>query len=317
MARIDSHTTWFRALMRDLAVQHRVLDRQRRHRARDLRVERRRVAAAAVAQRHPAALLPGEEPVAVVLELEEPARVAERCVARLGEHRGDLAGTERSPRRALPRGPLQRRHGAGRSPGQLHERPAGEDRDVGGRVRAAGIGEGVAVLQQQPLPRRPGPDQRPLAAQLVAPQLEEELPGLVARVRIRERPPPAAIPEDHGPGAVVARRDDPLEVGVLDRVILHLHRHPLLRGVGGGALRDGPGAERSVQLQPEVPVKPAGGVLLHDEEARPRRVPALLAGRAKRLGRPPGVPLSAVGVEPIGHAGSRGAVRCAALPHWL
>src|SRR3954452_8714255 len=100
----------------------------------------------------------------------------------------------------------------------------------------------------------------------------------------------AAVPDRHRAGAVVALRDLAVELEVLERVVLGVHRQPVLVGVLGNAARQRPGGEDAVVLEPEVPVQPRGVVLLHDEAA-----PGLLAGAAARLGRRAQVPLLLVG----------------------
>ena len=74
-----------------------------------------------------------------------------------------------------------------------------------------------------------------------------------------------AVPDLHHAGAVLARRDLAREVDVLDRVVLGVDRQVVALRVGRDALRDGPRDEHAVALEPQVPVQPAGVVLVHDE----------------------------------------------------
>src|SRR5256886_16247640 len=67
--------------------------------------------------------------------------------------------------------------------------------------------------------------------------------------------------------AIVAFGDDPLEVAVLERVVFHMDREPLVGTVGRGALGDGPGPEHAIHLEPQVPVEPPGGVHVDHEQA--------------------------------------------------
>src|SRR5438067_11774686 len=78
------------------------------------------------------------------------------------------------------------------------------------------------------------------------------------------RPP---IPDRHRPGAVLALGDLPVEVEILERVVLGADREPILTRVGRDPVRDRPRRQRPVVLEPEVPVK-ARRVVLLDDEAR-------------------------------------------------
>ena len=270
-------------------------------RARDLREEDRRVAAARVPDRRARAVAPREHAVAVVARLEEPRGA--------GGGRGRL-GREHRPRPADTRGPgpepPRRRHRA-RHPvharRELLEREARDDRLLRNLAPRAGVR--VAVLEEEPLllAARVGarPDERPLAAQLVAGELEHELPVLEPGAGIRARRPGAAVPHDDCPRAVIPRGDDPLEVRVLERVVLHLDGHPPVGRVVGRALRHGPAAQGAVELEPEVEVQASGGVLLDDEQPGSERVLRGVAGAAERLGRAPRIALLPVAVEAVGH----------------
>src|SRR5205085_10821153 len=88
----------------------------------------------------------------------------------------------------------------------------------------------------------------------------------------------AVIPDGDAAATVLAARDLPVELGVLKRVILGVHGQVVDGGIVGDALGQRPGDEDAVALQPEVPVQPAGVVLLDDED--PARSP--LAGLAAR-----------------------------------
>ena len=128
-----------------------------------------------------------------------------------------------------------------------------------------------------------------------APAVERDdrlvVPPLVALVGPR-------VPDLHGPGAVLTLRDVALEVDVLDRVILGVDRLPVVLRVLRDAVRDRPGGEHAVALQPQVPVQ-APRVVLLDHEARRRRAVGLASGRLRsRLE----VALPPVVAELLGHS---------------
>src|SRR5690606_15919536 len=102
-------------------------------------------------------------------------------------------------------------------------------------------------------------------------QLELEIALLVAgpqsryRISIRgDGVVGAAVPEHHRPSAVLALGDRPLELAVVDRMVLDFHRQALDGRIDARALRHGPALHDAVQLQPEIVVQPAGVVLLDD-----------------------------------------------------
>jgi hypothetical protein len=70
---------------------------------------------------------------------------------------------------------------------------------------------------------------------------------------------------------VFSLRDVAVEIGVVDRVILDMHRHALVRGIERGASLDGPAPQNATMLEPKVPVQSRSLciVLLHDEHSRP------------------------------------------------
>ena len=88
-------------------------------------------------------------------------------------------------------------------------------------------------------PTTAGPDDRPAAVELLAVELELELTFGNRRRgvdRRRLRLPGAPVPDDDVASAVLLRRDDALEVEVLDRVVLDVDGHPADVGVEGQAL---------------------------------------------------------------------------------
>jgi hypothetical protein len=158
----------------------------------------------------------------------------------------------------------------------------------------------VAALDQEPvrapavarLP--PHPHQMPAAAQLVAREPERQIALRERRVRIVERLPRAAIPHEHRAAAVLALRDHAFERGVLERMVLGLDRHAAVARDEARTLRNRPALEHAVELEPEVVVQPASGVLLHHELEGAR---ALAACATPRLGRAAEVPLPLILLE--------------------
>ena len=138
----------------------------------------------------------------------------------------------------------------------------------------------------------PAADQGEAAAQLVPEQVEEQLAALQALLHVFHRDPAAQVPDDHGARPVVPFGDDALEVGVLHRVVLHLHRQALLGRVEGGAARNRPGEQHPPPLQAQIEVELAGGVLLDREETRAPR-----AGAAEGLRAALRTALGAVGFQ--------------------
>src|SRR5690606_33165720 len=129
--------------------------------------------------------------------------------------------------------------------------------------------------------------QVPAALELVAEQLEAQVPLGQLRLRVATGGPHPLVEPGHVPAAVLALRDLALEAGVVQRMVLHLHRHALDRRVEAGPLGHRPGLEGIAHLQAEVVVPPAGVMELHDED-RARQLPTRLARlRFARLVEPP------------------------------
>ena len=103
------------------------------------------------------------------------------------------------------------------------------------------------------------------AGQLLAFQTELEAALAQARMGVLDRLPRPVVPEQDGAAAVLALRDDPLEVAVFDRVVFGHHREALVLGIEAGALGHRPALEDAFHLQAEVVMEPGGGVLLDDE----------------------------------------------------
>ena len=75
----------------------------------------------------------------------------------------------------------------------------------------------------------------------------------------------SAVPDPHRAGAVFAGRDVALEVEVLERMVLGVDGEPVLGRVRRDPVRDRPGRQHPVMLEPQVPVKPGRVMLLNDE----------------------------------------------------
>ena len=98
----------------------------------------------------------------------------------------------------------------------------------------------------------------------------------------------STVPAPYWPAGIVA-----LEVRVLERVVLDVHREMTLSAPERDALRHGPARERTVALEPEVVVEPPRRVPL-DDEPRPL---ALASDASERLRRLPRTALAPVLVE--------------------
>src|SRR6185295_7415290 len=114
----------------------------------------------------------------------------------------------------------------------------------------------------------PHADKRPDAFQAAAvepegePALRQALPGIALG------DPRAPVPDLDRAGAVVSFRDDPLEMPVLEGVVLDLDGETLVARFETRPLRNRPAAEHAVELQPEIVVQPPGRVLLDEESQR-------------------------------------------------
>ncbi len=255
-----------------LAVHHEPLEGQRRQRARQLRKRRREVVAVARGELPFTALPRGEHPVAVQLRLEDPAIPVEGLLARFGQHQLDVLRAHLTARGAQP---LQRRAERRRDVGARLQDLDRQPREHRARRKHGAVPGGhlrIAFLDEQPfLLGLLDLHQRPATLELVALEVEEQLPLLEPHVRILDGHPHPAVPHDHRARAVVPLRDDPLEVAVLERVVLDQHREALVGLVARGPLGHGPGAQHTVHLEPEVEVELPGRVLVDDEQVAGER----------------------------------------------
>ena len=275
-------------------------------------------------QAHLAVVDPGQQAIAVELDLADPVFALRRLI-------GDGAKLRRLPLRQFPAfRPRRGRVFFPRRPCRLHLAVFGKLRTVrlSGLRRGScvfdslGIGAGtfvfVVAFEQQPVVRlaaraglRPQAHQVKTAIQPLAVQHEGQLALPHASVRVVERLPCAAVPRLDGPGAVLSIRNGALEAGVVDRVVFHVRCDVLNRRIERRSLAHRPTPQHAAVLQPEVPVQ-AGAmrlVLLHHEH---RRVVggAGLAGRGlgghrevalRPVGRDRGVTLGCL----TGRAGAR------------
>ena len=152
------------------------------------------------------------------------------------------------------------------------------------------------LLLAPPLPLR-GPHEHEAPGELLALDVEVQIalrdglggidPGFGA--------PPSPVPDDDVATAVLAGRDHALEVGVLDRVVLDLHRQPADARVERRSLGHGPADEDAVELEAQVVVQPAGPMALDHEPSTGRTVlPSPAPLPAAGLGRRGEVPLALV-----------------------
>jgi hypothetical protein len=108
-------------------------------------------------------------------------------------------------------------------------------------------------------------DEMPLAVELLALERERQAAFLQALMRVAIGKPAPAVPDHDGAAAVLALRDGAFEFVVLDGVVLDVDGKPLLPRHQARAAGDRPALHHAVELQPEVVVQPAGGVLLNDK----------------------------------------------------
>src|SRR5262249_18200226 len=106
--------------------------------------------------------------------------------------------------------------------------------------------------------------QIPAPVQLLAVEPKRETAFAIARLRVAFRIPAAAVPDHHRAAAILALRDRALEGVVFDRVILDVNREPLLAWHEARAAGYRPALHDAAELEPQVVVQAARGVLLDD-----------------------------------------------------
>ena len=135
--------------------------------------------------------------------------------------------------------------------------------------------------------------QHKAAVQLVAMQREfqvafpESLLGIVGF-------PIAAVPELHGAAAILALRNGAFEIAVVERMVFHFHRQPLVARIERGPPGDRPGFEDAIELEPEIVMQARRIMLLDHETPLLRRLDRRIAARLGGLFE---IPLLPVGGE--------------------
>ena len=265
--------------------------------------ERRKVVSGVLATPGPESCRPVPhdrlDPIAIPLHLEEPIRVVERARRQGGVHRLDEVGH----RGLAGRGEIDLARRSRRVGGEprrdavanlVVRQPGLHARGMVLGVPAADRGL-VLLLQHEPSLAAIvgiGPDDRVAAVEALAAQDELDLAlakadagGRLAWLGL----PGSPVPDDDVSPAVLLRRDDALEVEVLDRVVLGAHRQAADLRVEGRPLRDGPADEDAVDLEAEVVVQRRRAMALNREAA------AALDDLARgRLGSPPEVALAPI-----------------------
>ncbi len=125
------------------------------------------------------------------------------------------------------------------------------------------------------------------------------------RVLARIGDPGPQVPQHHRSAAIFALGDDPLEIAIVERMILGTHGEAVFARVQARPLGHGPAFQHPVELEPEVPVQPGRLVLLHDEAVA---LPLELA--------PPGLlRLRKVALAVVGLDVELAARHCSSAPH--
>jgi hypothetical protein len=148
----------------------------------------------------------------------------------------------------------------------------------------------VALVDQHPLlarALRPKADQREVAAQLLAEQVEVQVACFDGFDRIVGvgQTPCTPVPHGHIAAPILASGDHAFEVEVAERMVFDVDGHPLGCRVERRTLRHGPTEQHGSGLEPQVIVQSTRSVALHHEPvARPSGRPGRLAGTG-RFGR--------------------------------
>ena len=132
----------------------------------------------------------------------------------------------------------------------------------------------IVMLDQQPVGAfaaesvAPHAHQHPAAFQLFPRQHEFEIAFGQHFFGVAIRLPEAAIPQHHRAAAILAFGNGPFKIAVIERMVFHLHRQPLVGGIERGPPCHRPGTEGAVQLQPEIIMQPRGGMFLDHKAQR-------------------------------------------------
>src|SRR5260221_8782125 len=277
----------------DLAVEHRLVNRQRGHDGGDLGEFSRPVETVAGEQGRLAARQPRQDAIAVELDLVQPVVAARRVI---DQRRQLRLGRARQRRLARPRQPFQqrRRLGCGPLAAARIPYPVGMRRDrrhvaaagdaervlVDDSGAAARLGELILLLDQQPVLAflaRGSPahaDERPFALQLLAVEGEFERALAIGGFGVLVvRLPGAVIPEQHRAAAILTPRNDALEIAIVERMVLDMDGKALLAGIEARALGNRPALEDAVELEAEIVMQPRRRMLLDDKAPPAARGP--------------------------------------------
>src|SRR5512144_1621119 len=96
--------------------------------------------------------------------------------------------------------------------------------------------------------------QVPAAAEFFAVERERQVTLGESLMRIALWLPAPAIPDHYRAAAILAFGDRALEFVIGDRVILDLHRQPLVAGHQAGATRDRPAFHDAIELESKIVV---------------------------------------------------------------
>src|SRR6266436_6546037 len=106
------------------------------------------------------------------------------------------------------------------------------------------LGRSLALVRSSAIVQS---NQDPLAVELLALELKLEIAAFQSFVRISDRRPFAAVPDDDFARAVFAFRNAAFEFGVFDRMVFNFDRQPLFSRIERGTFGDGPAFENAVE----------------------------------------------------------------------
>ena len=237
-----------------------------------------------------------EKAVPVVLQLEEPVGIRERVVPCLRKHQSHVTHFD-GPHFRFEAGQSLSRFGAQIPPGlQLLDGEPGEHRVLRKGLLAIRRHPRIALLDHQPFFAVALLDahKSPRSMKLVAPQFKEQLAFLHPLIEIALGNPQSSIPHNHCSRAVIAFRDDSLEIRILDRVVFRLHCEALVLLIERGSFGHGPRLQHAVVLEAKVVMETSSEVLLHYEQPA-----STAAADPERLRCGPRRALSAVRLQSI------------------
>src|SRR5208337_96400 len=152
--------------------------------------------------------------------------------------------------------------------------------------------ESISFLDQEPIGlvrpagRAMHAHQNPIAFELLSEQFELELAVDQALFCIAVRGALPLVPSHHATAAVLPLRNRSFESVILPRVVLYLHREPLVAGIVARALCHRPTFQNPIQAESEVAMQPSSRMFLHHERQSFHLAPhsrfALIASRLSR-----------------------------------